>query len=102
MQTQTGRVSRREVLQGAVAGATAAIVPRHVLGGAGQTPPSETLAAGLIGCGGQAGEDLNTYIKHPRRRLQAAGRLRRGPEPRRPTPRRSSANTSKSTPTGGG
>jgi predicted dehydrogenase len=51
------------MLKGAAAVTAATIVPRHVLGGAGQTPPSEILTAGLIGCGGQGGEDLNTYIK---------------------------------------
>ena len=65
MNQQIGRVTRRGILQGAAAGAALAIVPRHVLGGEGRTPPSETLTAGLIGCGGQAGEDLNSYIKHP-------------------------------------
>ncbi len=58
------RVSRRGVLKGAAAGAALAVVPRHVLGGAAQEPPSETITAGLIGCGGQAGEDLNSYISH--------------------------------------
>ncbi|MBE3098304.1 MAG: Gfo/Idh/MocA family oxidoreductase [Planctomycetes bacterium] len=57
------RVSRRTFLQGAAAAAAVAIVPRSVLGGLGQSPPSETFAAGLIGCGGQGGEDLTTYIK---------------------------------------
>jgi len=57
------RVNRRTFLQGAAAAAAVAIVPRSVLGGPGQSPPSETFAAGLIGCGGQGGEDLTTYIK---------------------------------------
>jgi len=57
-------VSRRKFLRGAgTAAAGFMIVPRHVLGGPNQSPPSETLAAALIGCGGQGGEDLNTYIK---------------------------------------
>ena len=63
MRNDAGRVSRRGILRGAAAGAAVAMVPRHVLGGPGQSPPSETLAVGLIGCGGQAGEDLNSYIK---------------------------------------
>jgi len=65
MKKRTGKVSRRGVLKGVAAGAALAVVPRHVLGGPGQPAPSETLAAGLIGCGGQAGEDLNSYIKQP-------------------------------------
>jgi len=34
-------------------------VPRHVLGGSGQTPPSEKLNIAGIGVGGQGGGDLN-------------------------------------------
>jgi myo-inositol 2-dehydrogenase/D-chiro-inositol 1-dehydrogenase len=47
-------VTRRQFIKGAI-GTTAAftIVPRHVLGGAGQTPPSETFGGALIGCGGR-------------------------------------------------
>ena len=47
-------LSRRQFLKGTAAGVAAAtIVPRHVLGGPGQTPPSETLGGALIGCGGR-------------------------------------------------
>lgn len=47
-------VTRRRFLQGTLAaGAAFTIVPRHVLGGEGQTPPSETLGGALIGCGGR-------------------------------------------------
>jgi predicted dehydrogenase len=41
------------------------LVPRRVLGGTGQSAPSETVTAGLIGCGGQGGEDLNTFLRYP-------------------------------------
>src|SRR4029078_12971265 len=34
------------------------IVPRHVLGGQGFTPPSEKLNLGCIGVGGQGGGDI--------------------------------------------
>src|SRR6478672_9397463 len=34
------------------------IVPRHVLGGQGFTPPSEKLSLGCIGVGGQGGGDI--------------------------------------------
>jgi len=58
-------VSRRRFLQGAATAAAAfSIVPRGVLGGEKGAPPSETFACGLIGCGSQAGEDINSYIKH--------------------------------------
>ena len=47
-------VTRREFIRGSVrAAATFTIVPRHVLGGPGQTPPSETFGGALIGCGGR-------------------------------------------------
>jgi len=53
---RTPTLSRRRFLLGA-AGAAAAftIVPRHVLGGQGLVPPSETLGGALIGCGGRGG-----------------------------------------------
>jgi predicted dehydrogenase len=48
------QVSRRRFLQASAAGIGAAIiVPRHVLGGPGNLPPSETLGGALIGCGGR-------------------------------------------------
>jgi len=45
--------SRRGFLAGSAAAATFTIVPRRVLGGAGQDAPSETLGGALIGCGGR-------------------------------------------------
>ena len=65
----TGRrdeLTRRELLGGAAAAAGLTIVPRHVLGGPGKAPPSETLGVGLVGCGGQGGEDVRSYIGHTR------------------------------------
>ncbi len=44
-------VSRRRFLGAATAAAAASIVPRHVLGGEGNQPPSETITAALIGNG---------------------------------------------------
>jgi myo-inositol 2-dehydrogenase/D-chiro-inositol 1-dehydrogenase len=47
-------ITRRHFLKGTlVAGATFTIVPRHVLGGPGETPPSATLGGALIGVGGR-------------------------------------------------
>lgn len=43
--------SRREVLKSIATLATIQIVPSRVLGINGQTPPSETLTKGIIGCG---------------------------------------------------
>jgi hypothetical protein len=63
MRRQINKLSRRRFMGGAAAAAAMSVVPRHVMGGPGQSPPSETLTAGLVGCGGQGGEDLNTYIR---------------------------------------
>jgi myo-inositol 2-dehydrogenase/D-chiro-inositol 1-dehydrogenase len=47
------RFTRRTFLKSSIAGlATISIVPRHVLGGAGFTPPSEVLTRAVIGVGG--------------------------------------------------
>jgi predicted dehydrogenase len=56
--------SRRAFL--ATAGGTAltfTIVPRHVLGGSGQTPPSERINVAGIGAGGMGGGDISTVSK---------------------------------------
>ena len=48
------QVTRRGFLAGSAATAAGlAVVPRHVLGGEGHTPPSETFGSALIGCGGR-------------------------------------------------
>ena len=51
-------LSRRRFLGGAAAAAVFTIVPRHVLGGAGRTPPSEKLNIACIGVGGMGGADV--------------------------------------------
>ncbi len=55
-------ISRRRFLTGTAATAAAAIVPSHVLGGPGKTAPSDVITCGLVGCGGQGGEDIRNYI----------------------------------------
>ena len=57
-------VSRRRFLGGAAGAVGLSVVARSVLGGPGQAPPSETFAVGVVGCGGQSGEDVRTYIQH--------------------------------------
>ena len=53
-------ISRRQFLQAsATVAAPFMIVPRHVLGGVGHTPPSEKLNIAAIGAGGQAAADLH-------------------------------------------
>jgi predicted dehydrogenase len=58
--------TRRSFMTAAAAASTAfsfTIVPRHVLGGQGQTPPSERLNVAGIGCGGMGGGDIATFTK---------------------------------------
>jgi predicted dehydrogenase len=56
---RSGRAVTRRHFMGAAAGmAVFSIVPRHVLGGAGQPAPSEKMNVGCIGVGGQGGSDV--------------------------------------------
>ena len=50
--------TRRTFLKQSAVAATLSIVPRHVLGGEGVTPPSEKLNIVGIGIGGQGASDL--------------------------------------------
>jgi len=79
-------LARRRFLGMAAATAAVAVVPRHVLGGPGHTPPSEKLNIAGVGVGGQGGWDIeqlsdenivalcdvdwdkaaHTFKKHPR------------------------------------
>src|SRR5262245_50632922 len=54
------RPSRREFVRNTAAAASFLIVPRHVLGGAGYTPPSEKLNIAGIGIGGMGAADLRS------------------------------------------
>jgi len=60
MKNQKQKISRRDFM-GSAAAAVAAftIVPRHVLGQAGNPPPSEKLNIAGIGVGGQGAGDIN-------------------------------------------
>ncbi len=51
-------LTRRQTLKGLAALATVQIVPSRVLGLNGQTPPSEELTRGIIGCGGISASHL--------------------------------------------
>ena len=51
-------VSRRRFMGQAAAAAGITVLPRYVLGGEGQTAPSNTLNVAKIGCGGMGGADL--------------------------------------------
>ncbi len=54
-----GRLSRRSFVGGTAAVAAFTVVPRHVLGGAGNVPPSEKLNIAGIGIGGRGEGDLD-------------------------------------------
>ena len=58
--------SRRAFLAatGVSAFATFHVVPRHVLGGPGYTPPSETVNLAGIGAGGMGGGDIATHARN--------------------------------------
>ena len=55
---QPNKMSRRGFLGTTAGVAVFTVVPRHVLGGPGQTPPSEKLNIAGIGVGGQGAGDL--------------------------------------------
>ncbi len=58
-QSRDRKISRRDFIGSAVTTAAAfTIVPRHVLGGPGYTPPSEKLNIAGVGIGGQGNSDL--------------------------------------------
>jgi len=71
------QISRRRILAGAAAGAVAGffIVPRHVLGGEGQIPPSETIGGALIGCGGRGGGTFGEIVNFFKRQGQKVVQL---------------------------
>lgn len=52
-------LTRRQFVQGAAAAAAFTIVPSHVLGANGQTPPSEKLNIAAIGSGGMGSGNLS-------------------------------------------
>jgi predicted dehydrogenase len=62
--SKTSSVSRRRFLATtAASGFSFTIVPRHVLGGPGQTPPSERVNFAGIGAGGMGGGDIRAMAE---------------------------------------
>ncbi len=53
-------INRRQMIAAGAAAAAISIVPRHVLGGPGQTPPSEKLNVAGIGVGGMGSGDVRS------------------------------------------
>jgi len=62
---ENSKLSRRRFVAATTAVAAGGIVPRHVLGGAGQTPPSERLNVAVIGTGGQGIVNIRNLLRHP-------------------------------------
>jgi predicted dehydrogenase len=58
-------MKRRNFLKTVAAALSFHIVPRHVLGGNGQTPPSGKLNLASIGVGGQGGSDIGALAGGP-------------------------------------
>lgn len=56
---------RKFVKQSGVAAAGMMIVPRHVLGGTGYVPPSDTLLIAGIGAGGKGKSDMASFAESP-------------------------------------
>ena len=69
------RVTRRQFARrAAAAAASLTIVPRHVLGGPGQTAPSDTLTKAVVGVGGMGRE----HLRYPGAVLRAVCDVDRG------------------------
>ncbi|MBN2089922.1 twin-arginine translocation signal domain-containing protein, partial [candidate division KSB1 bacterium] len=62
-QNSTTNLSRRTFLGGAAVASAFMIVPRHVLGGPGYTPPSDKLNIGCVGVGGKGRSDTESVAK---------------------------------------
>ncbi len=59
---ETG-ISRRSILGGMATAGAFMIIPRRVLGGKGQTPPSDKINVACVGAGGQAAWDIDQLQK---------------------------------------
>ncbi|HMB90699.1 MAG TPA: Gfo/Idh/MocA family oxidoreductase [Rhodothermales bacterium] len=64
-------ISRRSFIKQAAIGSSIFIVPRHVLGGAGYTAPSDQLNLAAIGAGGKGASDIRHASVNGRERVVA-------------------------------
>lgn len=64
-------ISRRDFVKASLTGAAFTIVPRHVLGGPGHTPPSETLTCAVIGVGGMGRGHVGMVKRNREAKLMA-------------------------------
>src|SRR3989304_7836321 len=62
-QLRNAKLSRRDFVRTAAATAAFTIVPRYVLGGRGNTAPSEKLNVAVIGVGGQGKHNTNALLQ---------------------------------------
>ena len=58
-------LSRRRFIGGLAAAASVSVIPRHVLGGAGFTAPSEEVTKAVIGVGGMGMGHLRVSTPRP-------------------------------------
>jgi predicted dehydrogenase len=58
-------MNRRQFLDATAVAAAATVVPRHVLGGENQVPPSAKLTIGFVGCGTQGFRQLMPALGKP-------------------------------------
>src|SRR5690242_13071169 len=66
-------LSRKDFIKNtALTAAAFTIVPRHVLGGRGYTPPSDKLYIAAVGCGGEAENDIHLYASAPKKNAEIA------------------------------
>jgi len=56
----TNQISRRQAIAAGTAAAAFTIMPRHVLGGPGQNPPSEKMNVAGVGIGGMGSGDIRS------------------------------------------
>ena len=70
-QAGTLRSRRRFLTSGAAALAAPMIVPRHVLGGAGMTAPSDRITIGCIGVGSMGSGHVRGFLQIPEARVMA-------------------------------
>ena len=63
--------SRREFIKKSALASPFFIVPRHVLGGIGYTPPSDQLNLAAIGAGGKGSSDILLASVNGRERVSA-------------------------------
>ena len=59
------QMSRRSFVKTATTASVFTIVPRHVFGGAGQTPPSDKITVAGIGMGGQGIQNMMRFQRFP-------------------------------------